>query len=179
MVIALAGRRIDDPSAETARFPQKNASKVRSRIGKWMVKHEIDTLVCSAACGANLLALDVAGELGICRCIVLPFPREQFRVESVIDRGDEWGGLFDTILDAAEANGDIIVLGYIPENETAYLETNHVILELAVSRGAEVAQPVEAVLVWDGMSRGDDDVTKAFQEEARARGLAVVEISTL
>lgn len=179
MVIALAGRRIDAQKAETARFPQENVPQVRSRIDHWMAQHHIDTLVCSAACGADLLALDVAGKLGIRRYVVLPFPREQFRVVSVVDRGEEWGGLFDDICDDVEAKGDVMVLGYALENETAYIETNHVILELAMSRGAELTQPVRAVLVWDGMSRGKDDVTLAFQQEARERGLAVEEISTL
>lgn len=53
------------------------------------------------------------------------------------------------------------------------------ILELATSIGIQLHQPVGVVVVWDGVSRGDDDVTAAFQEEARERGLAVEEISTL
>jgi len=179
MVIALAGRRVDAPKAEAARFPQENVSRVRSRIFDWLERHGVDTLVCSAACGADLLALDAAGELGIRRRIVLPFPREQFRASSVVDRGDEWGAHFDAILDVVTARGDVFVLGYRPENETAYLATNRTILELAISTGTRLDRRVGAVVVWDGVSRGADDVTKAFQEEAHERGLTVEEISTL
>jgi hypothetical protein len=125
------------------------------------------------------LALVTAGRFGIRRRIVLPFPREQFRASSVVDRGAEWGGCFDAVLDEIEAQGKVITLGYAPENEVAYLETNHVILELATAAGADLNQPVRALVVWDGVSRGDDDVTQAFQVESRNRGLTVEEISTL
>lgn len=147
MVIALAGRRVDAPKAETARFPRENVSQVRSRIFDWLGRNDIDTLVCSAACGADLLALDAAGELGIRRRIVLPFPREQFRASSVVDRGGEWGAPFDAILDAVTARGDVFGLGYTPENETAYLETNHVILELAISIGIQLSQTVRVLVM--------------------------------
>jgi hypothetical protein len=179
MVVALAGRRVDAPRAKVARFPRENVPRVRSRIFDWLERHDIVTLVCSAACGADLLALDAAGELGIRRRIVLPFPREQFRACSVVDRGGEWGVYYDAILDVVAAKGDVFRLGYTPENKTAYLETNHVILELASSLGTQLAHPVGVVAVWDGVSRGDSDVTKAFQEEACERGLAVEKISTL
>jgi hypothetical protein len=178
MVIALAGRRVDAEKSETVRFPVANVPQVRKRISDWFAQHTVHTLVCSAACGADLLALDVAGEFNIRRRIVLPFTREQFRASSVVDRGGEWGAPFDAILDAVTARGDVLALGYTPENELAYLETNHAILELAVVMGEKLSQPVKILLVWDGVSRGDDDVTAAFQQEAYGRGLEVEEIST-
>jgi len=179
MVVALAGRRVDAPGEEIARFPRENVARVRSRIFNWLAGQNVNTLVCSAACGADLLALGAAEELGIRRCIVLPFPREQFRAISVVDRGGDWGAQFDVIFDIIETQGEVIVLGYTPENETAFIETNHVILELAISTGSQLGQPVKVGVVWDGASHGDDDVTKAFQKEAQARGLTVEEISTL
>jgi len=178
MIIALAGRRVDAPGAETVRFPPENVALVEQRIAAWFKQHDVHTLVCSAACGVDLLGLMTAGRLGVRRRIVLPFPREQFRALSVVDRGEEWGTHFDAILDAVEAQGEVIVLGYAPENETAYVETNHVILELATATGAELDQPVRVLVVWDGVSRGDEDVTEAFLDEAYERGLAVEELST-
>lgn len=179
MVIALAGRRVDAAKSETTRFPVANVPQVRKRISDWFAQHTVHTLVCSAACGADLLALDAAGEFNIRRRIILPFPREQFRASSVVDRGAEWGAPFDAILDTVTASGNVLALGYTPDNEDAYLETNHAILELALVIGEKLSQPVRVLLVWDGASRGDDDVTAAFQQEAYDRGLAVEEISTL
>jgi hypothetical protein len=37
-----------------------------------------DALVCSAACGADLIALEEAERLGIRRCSVLPFSPDRF-----------------------------------------------------------------------------------------------------
>jgi hypothetical protein len=179
MVVALAGRRIDMLGAEKKHFPLANVARVRERISNWFEQHEVHTLVCSAACGADLLALEVAGRLGIRRCVILPFPQEQFRATSVVDRGGDWGERFDAILDVVKARGDLSILGHTLENETAYLETNHEILALATLRGAQLNQTVGAVVVWDGVSRGDDDVTAAFQKEACKSGLAMEEISTL
>jgi len=179
MVIALAGRRVDAPKADTARFPLANVPQVRKRLTDWFSRHDVHTLVCSAACGADLLALTAAEKFGVQRHVILPFPREQFRTVSVVDRGSEWGAPFDAILDEVEAQEKAIILGYALDNEAAYLETNHVILELAVSLGHQLDQPVSAVIVWDGASRGDDDITAAFQKEAQGRGLGVEEISTL
>jgi hypothetical protein len=179
MIIAFAGRRVDDQKAEIVRFPPANVVKVRTRIENWFSQHHVHTLVCSAACGADLLALSVADELGIHCQVVLPFPREQFRATSVVDRGNEWGTLYDTILNKIEDQGKLIILGYALDNETAYFETNHVILELASSLGTRLAQSVRAVLVWDGMSRGEDDVTAAFQKGAHQLTLPVDEITTL
>jgi hypothetical protein len=170
---------MDAPGEETVRFPRENVSLVQSRILNWLAGQNVNTLVCSAACGADLLALGAAEELGIRRYIVLPFPREQFRAISVVDRGGDWGARFDAVLDKIADQGEVIVLGYTPENETAYIETNHVILELAISTGSRIGQPVKVAVVWDGASRGDGDVTKAFQKEAQERGLPIEEISTL
>ena len=37
---------------------------------------------------------------------------------------------------------------------------------------------VTALLVWDGTSRGNDDLAAGFEIEARNRGLLVVEVRT-
>jgi hypothetical protein len=95
MVIALAGRRVDPPDADFVRFPLKNVLAVRLRIRDALTRHAATTVVASAACGSDLLALDEAGALGLRRRIVLPFDRARFRMTSVVDRPGDWGALFD------------------------------------------------------------------------------------
>ena len=70
----------------------------------------MQVVVSSAACGADLLALEQAGGLGLRRRVVIPFDRERFRAGSVVDRPGDWGGLYDSILDAVGAQGDLVVL---------------------------------------------------------------------
>ncbi len=73
MIVALAGRRIDAEAAQTASFPLANVARVRQELHDLLVKLKPLALVSSAACGADLLALDEAGALGIRRRVVLPF----------------------------------------------------------------------------------------------------------
>jgi hypothetical protein len=179
MVIALAGRRVDAPGADTARFPAANEVAVRARIRELLMEQRAQALVCSAACGADLLALEAAAGLGMRRCIVLPYTRARFRDTSVVDRPGNWGERFDAMVDTAAASGDPVVLGYAEGDETAYLATNTAILEQAALLAEQLHQTVGAIVVWDGAARGEDDVTAAFLREAQHRGFPVWHVATL
>jgi hypothetical protein len=139
--------------------------------------HDAMAVVCSAACGADLIGLSEAGELGLRRRIVLPFSRDKFRESSVIDRPGNWGSLYDTILDAVQLRGDLVVID--AGTEDPYSATNRCILEEAIALGCASSEPVTAVLIWDGISRGKDDYTDQFGAEARKRGLEVFEVPTI
>ena len=78
MVFALAGRRIDAAEAAVPRFPLRNAEAVSRRLRAVFEFHKPEALVCSAACGADLIALAEARPLLIRRRVILPFPRERF-----------------------------------------------------------------------------------------------------
>jgi hypothetical protein len=177
MIIALAGRRIDAAGVKGPRFPLQNAPLVSQRVRSMLLTQKAVALVSSAACGADLLALAVAGELGLRRRVVLPFDRARFRASSVTDRPGEWGALYDQTMDAIAAAGDLVVMDGTPEHAD-YTAANLAILNEAEILAAELGEPRSAVLVWEGATRGDHDVTEAFGTEARRRGLPVIEIST-
>ena len=105
-VVALAGRRIDLPEAQVSRFPLENVQEVGRRICEALYKMHAVALVCSAACGADLVALEQAKQLGLRRRIVLPFAPEKFRETSVVDRPGDWGPLYDQQVAATAAAGD-------------------------------------------------------------------------
>ncbi len=178
MIAALAGRRIDAPGARAERFPLENVPSVCERI-RAVLSSGTRVLVCSASCGADLIALDEAGKLGIRRRVVLPFAREPFREMSVADRPGDWGPVFDGLMDQAETTCDIVVLPCDPTDADAYAAANAAILDEAERISREISEQVRAVVVWDGKSRGDDDLTAAFRDEAKRRGYPVTEISTL
>jgi hypothetical protein len=177
MIVALAGRRIDAADAQQQRFPLQNVSVVKTRVRAVLQDHGASTLVCSAACGADLVALCEAGSLGLRRRIVLPFNRSRFRETSVTDRPGDWGRLYDQILDQIEAADDLVI---VPDasDEEAYSATNRRILDEAISLSQQFHEPVTAALVWDGASRGNDDLTAMFADEAQNRGLLVIEVRT-
>lgn len=187
MIIALAGRRIDAPDAETPRFPESRSGLIRERLRDLFRSTSATALVGSGACGADLLAMEAAGELGLRRCLVLPFEPARFRETSVVDRPGDWGPLFDRILADAGVEGGVIVLENPGDSHSAYAAVNRAILDEAIREAgppASASDPgvggdVLAVIVWDGAPRGADDLTAGFADEARSRGLRIFEISTL
>ena len=85
-IVAVAGRRVDAVDAQTKRFPYANADSVRAALSRALENAAAMLVVASAACGSDLLALDVASVLGIRTRIILPFAPDVFRETSVVDR---------------------------------------------------------------------------------------------
>ena len=193
-IVAFAGRRIDATDAETPRFPLTQVNVVQKEIEELFRRDNVKTLICSAACGADLIALRVAQKLRIGYRIVLPFAPECFRITSVMDRPCtqewNWGVLFDLVIDIAQGKGELAVVKIDEDRQAAYQAVNHAILDEALQQGriqvdASTMEPpqeiheVQAVIAWDDHARGPRDLTLHFAEEARSRGLVVKEILTL
>ena len=176
LVAAVAGRRIDAPEAGTSRFPASNEPAVTQRVRNMLVAMAATTLVCSAACGTDIIALEVAGELGLRRRIILPFRRVLFRETSVVDRGAGWGSRFDKIIEAVDASGGVVESAYAQDDPNAYEATNKVILDTALQEASAAGLRTIAIAVWDGASRGAGDVTKAFLEEAQRGKLETITV---
>src|SRR5262245_9911168 len=177
MIVALAGRRVDAPDAKEKRFSPENAERVKQRIREVLKAEKATALVCAAACGSDILALEAAGELGIRRRVVLPYDKVTFKHSSVIDRPGDWGERYDRILAEVDDKGDLIVDDY-DQDEESYFAANHDILDQAEELAEETGQPLSAVVVWNGEARGEEDVTGHFLEEAKQRGLKVTEVTT-
>ena len=178
MIMALSGRRIDSSDADEARFPLRNVGRVSLAVESLLSANGVTVLVSSAACGADLIGLSEAGKIGIRRRVVLPSSRERFRIESVVDRAGEWGGLYDMIIDDVRAMGDLVIMAETTGIDP-YAAANRVILDEAVVLGQERHEEVAAVIVWDGTPRGEPDYTADFRGEARKRGLKLLELNTL
>jgi hypothetical protein len=116
MIVALAGRRIDADGTKTVRFPLSNIDKIKEKLKTLFISLHPKALVCSGACGADLLGLEVAGELKINRRMVLPFEQSLFKSSSVIDRPGNWGDLFDRIFNEVNIEEKVLVLDY-PNND--------------------------------------------------------------
>src|SRR5215813_6025457 len=64
-VIVEAGRRVDAADATVVRFPPQNVPEVREKIRRLLEMQKPVAIVSSAACGADLLLLDVAGGMNV------------------------------------------------------------------------------------------------------------------
>jgi hypothetical protein len=178
-IVALAGRRIDETNSPIAQFPLANVGVVRQRIEVELRRLRARILVSSAACGADLLALDVGGELGIVRRVILPFAAGRFRATSVTDRPGDWGPLFDRVVAQLRVVGALTVLDADPDSGRMYAAVNRRILDEAQSTSATTAEEAVAVLVWEGESRGEGDLTEAFGRDAQLRHLPVVNVLSI
>src|SRR5262249_50597855 len=160
-------------------FPLEEKEAVRERLARLFKEQQATALAVSASCGSDLLALQVAGELGIRRRVILPFSHERFRAISVVDRPGDWGPLFDQFIQEGEASGDLVQLDLESEDDAKFEEvfrfTNKMILEEAQQMADTSSEDtVLAVIVWEGQSRGPGDLTEDFANQARERFIPVV-----
>ena len=173
MIVALAGRR-----SNSARFPSHREPEVRGKLRSVLTRVRASVLVASAACGADIIAHEVAGELGIRRVLLLPTEPAAFRVHSVTDRGAAWGERFDLLLHEVTMQGDVRVLR-LDASSASYIRANETLLDVAEGVARYTGANVMAVAVWDGASYGDDDVTAAFVGAAKSRAIEVEEVLTV
>jgi hypothetical protein len=177
-VAAIAGRRFDKPDGPP-RFPRSNDALVRRRIRDVLERRRVQTLVASAACGADLAALEIAEQLRIRRVVFLPHDPETFRERSVVDRAPDWGSRYDRVIEALRAAGDLHVLNAPGSGDAAYRATSDALLSETLKLAATSHVPAIAIVVWDGESRGPDDFTDHFRQSAAIRELPIEEVGTL
>jgi hypothetical protein len=179
-VVALAGRRVDADGTCPPRFPLASVPLVRKRLAGLLAGEKAAAVVCSAACGADLIALEEAERLGLRRRIVLPFPPGRFRETSVINRPGDWGSVYDRLIAAALQDGDLIVLRH-HESDEAYSAANEVIVREAEAlawKGAALRRAL-AVVVWEGAERAGSDATEGFRAIAASAGFEERSVLTL
>jgi hypothetical protein len=173
---SLAGRRTDAVGGEP-RFPLANVALVRGRLRDLFHAYSGSALFCAAACGADLIALELAEELKVPAWIVLPFAPALFLASSVEDRPGAWGPIFERQVRLAGETGRLIVHDHSPADDATYIRANEDILDAAVKHAG--GRELRAVIAWEGKARVGSDVTGAFAESARARGMPVHEVLTL
>jgi hypothetical protein len=174
-VIALAGRRIDAPGTDPPRFPLKNVPIVRERIAGFLSSEHAKAIVCSAACGADLIALEEAERLGLRRRIVLPFAPKRFRETSVTDRPGDWGPVFDRLVAEAENTADLVVLDSVAgDDDAAYAAANQVIIREAEGLAKDTSDGIlhqrVSLIVWEGAARPGTDASGGLQTLAAQAG---------
>jgi hypothetical protein len=179
-VIALAGRRIDAATTQPARFPLQRVAAVTLAFRALAREEQAVALVCSAACGADIIALEVALELGLRTRIVLPFAAQHFRTTSVLDRPGDWGPRFDAVVSAALRHDDVVDLAQpLTAADAAYEAATCAIFEhtrlLASAAGAQML----AVAVWEGRPRAGADATQDFVTRAHKSQLRLRSLATL
>ena len=177
MIIAFAGRRIDAPGAPE-RFPARNVLLLRERLQSLFGERHGRALVSSAACGADLVAIEAARAIGMRFRIVLPFDVDRFRRTSVADRPGDWTQRYDDAIREATANNDVVVLPPLHDKHASYAAANARLIAEALALSAAMHLPAMAVVASEGTSRGPTDLTEDFARRAEEAQLVVERVST-
>lgn len=177
-VAVLAGRRPDAADQPVARFPLARVPVVKQELTRLFQAEAFTSLVCAAACGADLLALEAALELGITAHVVLPFDPDLFRSTSVVDRPGDWGPRYDRLIEHAQSQHLLTVLD-LPEDDPSTYELGN---DALIAKARELSQPAGAsptgIVVWDGAPRGADDVTQHFRQACQRAGFGERQLLT-
>jgi class 3 adenylate cyclase len=176
-VLIYTGHMIDAPGRTPQRFTPQMESEVRAEI-----RHRVEQSVPvaaygSAACGADILCLECVQELGGELHIVLPFPPEQFRVESVeFQPSGQWGERFEKLL--ASANEVLVVSERPPPGGTSTFEyANFIMTGLARLRAQMLDTRLAGLAVWDGTGSGGAGGTGSLVSMWRSTGVPLEHIA--
>lgn len=102
-VLVYSGHMLDHPSRSTVRFPAALEGAVRHALRERLQRLRPLAAYGSAACGSDLLFLELVQQLGGETHIVLPFPPEEFRSVSVDFAGADWPRRFQRAIAAADS----------------------------------------------------------------------------
>jgi class 3 adenylate cyclase len=101
-VAVFAGHLIDRPDRSSPRFPQTVEPAVRDAIDAKVAALRPGFGYASAGCGGDILFLESLARIGAASHIVLPYNREQFRLDSVdFVPGSNWSQRYDQVLAGA------------------------------------------------------------------------------
>jgi Adenylate and Guanylate cyclase catalytic domain/MAP3K TRAFs-binding domain len=147
-VLVFTGNMIDQPGRTSPRFPTALESTVRAAMRERLASLSPLAVYASAACGADILCLELAREMGSETHVVLPFPPEEFRRASVDIAGDNWGPRFDTALAAADSV--TITSDHRASGSAATFEyANLVLTGMGQLRSQALDTTLRALAVWD------------------------------
>ena len=121
-VLVLTGNMIDREGRPVPRFPAGLESAVRQAMRDSLQAARPLAAYGSAACGADILCMEIVHELGGEIHVVLPFPPNEFRTASVDVAPGDWGARFDRLLEVAStvtiasdhrASGSVATFEYV------------------------------------------------------------------
>ncbi|MGE0356404.1 MAG: tetratricopeptide repeat-containing protein [Burkholderiales bacterium] len=171
-VLAFTGHMIDPPGRDGARFPAGLEPAVREALRARIAAIAPLAAYGSAACGADILCLELAREVGAETHVVLPFPPAEFRRSSVDFAQGDWAGRFERALAAADSV--TVASDHRASGSTATFEYANLILTgLATLRGQMLDTPVRAVAAWDRGAPGAAGGAASVVSLWEARGLAI------
>jgi tetratricopeptide (TPR) repeat protein len=171
-VLAFTGHMIDRRDRLAPRFPDEHGPAVEAMVRARLGAIAPAAVYGSAACGADLICLEAASELGCETHVVLPFPPAAFREASVDYAGAEWSVRFE----AALARADTVTIASdhrARESTATYEYANLILTGMARLRAQQLDTGVIGLAVHDPGAIGAPGGTASMMELWRSQGLPV------
>ena len=171
-VVAFTGHMIDRRDRATPRFPAEHGPAVEAIVRARLGAIGPAAVYGSAACGADLICLEAASELGCETHVVLPFPPAAFREASVDYAGADWSTRFEAAL--ARADSVTIASDHRARESTATYEyANLMLTGMARLRAQTLDTGVIGLAVHDPAAVGAPGGTASMMALWRSQGLPV------
>ncbi len=171
-VLAFTGNMIDGPDSRTPRFPAAIEGAVRHALMQHLAALQPTAVYGSAACGADLICLEAARELGCETHIVLPFPAAEFYRSSVDFAGGRWGERFEQAL--ATADSVTIASDHRARDSAASFDyANLVLTGMAALRAETLDTQLRGIAVWDPRFKAIAGGAAALVAQWEEQGLTV------
>ena len=171
-VLVFTGNMIDAPGRPAPRFPAALEPAVREALRARIARIRPVAAYGSAACGADLLCLELVREMGGETHVVLPFPVPEFRRESVDFATGDWGARFDRALAAADSV--TVTSDHRASGSSATFEySNLVVTGLGLLRARLLDGDLRALAAWDPGAAGAAGGAASLVPLWEARGIAI------
>ncbi len=143
-----SGHMIDSPRRARPRFPERLAGQVKEALTRRLEETGVRIGYASAACGADILFLEAILELGGEAHVILPYRRDDFRVDSVeIIPESDWGARFDRLLSRAKVRE--VSSHRMGDGGVSYDYANQVVHGLARMHATQLGVDLAHLAVWD------------------------------
>ncbi len=167
-VTAFAGHLIDAPDRSIPRFPAALEPAVAAAIRHRLAEMHRPIVYTSAACGADLILIEAALDMGAEVNVLLPFNRDDFVRTSVAVGGNGWTQRFDAAL--ARATRVISTTQESHLGDDVLFEHAAMLVEgLAVLRAAQLETTPALLCVLDAGGDGRVGGTRRSYERWKAR----------
>ena len=174
-VLIFTGHMIDRPDRPAPRFPAAIEAGLHAALQARIAAIRPLAAYGSAACGADLLCLEIARELGAETHIVLPFPPPAFRRTSVDFAGGDWGERFERAL--ALADSVTIASEHQASGSVATYEYANLLLSgMGALRAQLLDTDLRALAAWDPSAPGLPGGATSLVAVWQAQGLKVEQV---
>ncbi len=161
-VVVASGHMFDRANRKNPRFPRALEERIRKEISSRLEGLGAQVGFCSLACGTDMIFSEAILQRGGEINIVLPFPKDDFKVSSVNFLGDpEMDADFEGILENAATVTTLNESG-TPEQGAVYEYCNQTLVGLALLKAQFLGVEVIPLAIWDGKEGDGRGGTRDF-----------------